>query len=116
MKDTKVRGHAAWMIESTPRTSKVKKQSGYSKSINIVRKDNYVVVRTIAFMRGGKKKYLDVTRMHKKSGIWIMDEMSMTTKKGKNTLHKTILKYSNTKLNKSIDNNMFTTRRLQKGL
>jgi len=116
MKDTKVRGHAAWMIESTPRTSKIKKQSGYSKSINIVRKDNYVVVRTIAFMRGGKKKYLDVTRMHKKSGIWIMDEMSMTTKKGKNTLHKTILKYSNTKLNKSIDNNMFTTRRLQKGL
>ena len=71
MKDTKVRGHAAWMIESTPRTKKIKKESGYSKSINIVRKDNYVVVRSIAFMRGGKKKYLDVTRMHKKSGIWI---------------------------------------------
>jgi len=116
LKDTKVRGHAAWMIESTPRTKKVMKESGYSKSINIVRKDNYVVVRSIAFMRAGKKKYLDVTRMHKKSGIWIIDEMSMTTKKGKSMLHKTILKYSNTKLNKSIDDNMFSTRRIQKGL
>ena len=116
MKDTTVRGHAAWMIESTPRTNKIKKESGYSKSINIVRKDNYVVVRSITFMRGGKKKYLDITRMHKQGGIWITDEMSMTTKKGKNILHKTILKYSNTKLNKSINDNMFTTRRLEKGL
>jgi outer membrane lipoprotein-sorting protein len=116
MKDTTVRGHPAWMIESTPRTKKIKKESGYSKSINIVRKDNYVVVRSIAFMRGGKKKYLDVTGMHKQGGIWITDEMSMTTKKGKNTLHKTILKYSNTKLNTSINDNMFTKRRLEKGL
>ena len=92
------------------------KESGYTKSINIVRKDNYVVVRSIGYMRGGKKKYLDVTRMHKQSGIWVIDEMSMTTKKGKATLHKTILKFSKTKLNKPINNNQFTTRRLEKGL
>jgi len=116
LKETKVRGHAVWMIESTPRSKKIMKESGYTKSINIVRKDNYVVVRSIGYMRGGKKKYLDVTRMHKQSGIWVIDEMSMTTKKGKATLHKTILKFSKTKLNKPINNNQFTTRRLEKGL
>ncbi len=116
LKETKVRGHAAWMIESKPKSSKIKKESGYSKTIDIVRKDNYVVVRSIGFMKGGKKKYHDVSRLHNQGGIWITDEMSMTTKKGKKMLHKTILKFSNTKLNKPIADSEFTTRRLEKGL
>jgi len=116
LKETKVRGHAAWMIESVPRTKKVKKESGYTKSIAIVRKDNYVVVRAINFMRNGKKKYMDMKRLHQQSGVWIADELTMTTKKGKRMLHKTVLKFNNIKLNKPINNTMFTTRRLEKGL
>lgn len=116
LKETKVRGHAAWMIESVPRTKKVKKESGYTKSIAIVRKDNYVVVRAINFMPNGKKKYMDMKRLHQQSGVWIADELTMTTKKGKRMLHKTVLKFNNIKLNKPINNTMFTTRRLEKGL
>lgn len=116
LKETKVRGKEAWMIESTPRNKKVIKESGYTKSIVMVRKDNHVVVRVINFMRNGKKKYMDMKKLHKQNNVWLPDEMSMTTKKGKRTLHKTILKFSNIKLNKAINNNMFTTRRLEKGL
>jgi len=116
LKETKVRGKEAWMIEATPRTKKVIKESGYTKTIGIVRKDNHVVVRSIGFLRNGKKKYLDITKLHQKDGIWIPDEMIMTTKKGKNTIHKTILRFSNIKLNKTIPNSIFTTRRLEKGL
>ena len=116
LKETKVRGHAAWMIESIPRNKKVIKESGYKKSIVIVRKDNYVVVRVINFMRNGKKKYMDMQKLHKQGGVWLPDVMTMTTKKGKRTLHKTILKFKNIKLNKTINNSMFTTRRLEKGL
>ncbi|MCH9739392.1 MAG: outer membrane lipoprotein-sorting protein [Epsilonproteobacteria bacterium] len=116
LKETKVRGHEAWMIESTPRNQKVIDESGYKKSIAIVRKDNYVVVRAINFLTNGKMKYLDVKEMHEESGIWVIDEMTMTTKKNKRTLHKTILKFSNIKLNGAVEDNMFTTRRLEKGL
>ena len=116
LKDSKVRGHAVWTIESTPRSKKILKKSGYTKSIGLVRKDNYVVVRSVGFLRGGKKKYLDVSRLHKQSGIWVVDETSMTTKKGKKKLHKTILKFANTKLNKPISDKMFSTLRLEKGL
>jgi len=116
IKETKVRGHAAWMIESTPRSKKVLKESGYSKSIGIVRKDNYVVVRSIGFMRGGKKKYMDITKLHQQGKIWVVDETSMTTKKGKHILHKTLLKFSNTKLNRPISDSEFLTHRLEKGL
>jgi len=116
LKETKVRGHDAWMIESTPKNKKVIKESGYTKTIAIVRKDNYVVVRAINFMRNGKKKYLDIQKLHNQGGVWVADAMTMTTKKGKSTIHKTILKFSGIKLNKKISDNMFTTRRLEKGL
>ena len=116
LKETKVRGKEAWVIETTPRNSKVIKESGYLKSIGIVRKDNYVVVRSIGFMKHGKKKYLDVRKLHKQNGIWVPDEMTMTTKKGKQTLHKTILKFSHIKVNKPLSDDLFTTRRLEKGI
>ena len=116
LKETKVRGHDAWMIESMPNNQKVIDESGYEKTIAIVRKDNFVVVRAINFLSNGKKKYLDLTQIHEENGIWLIDEMSMTTKKGKRTVHKTVLSFSNVTLNGSIDDNVFTTRRLEKGL
>ena len=116
LKETKVRGHDAWMIEATPRNQEVIDESGYNKTIAIVRKDNYMVVRAINFMTNGKKKYLDLKKIHQESGIWLVDEMTMTTKKGKTTLHKTILTFDNIELNKPIDDSVFTTRRLEKGL
>ena len=116
LKETKVRGNKAWMIQAIPRTAEVVKESGYTKSIALVRQDNYVVIRSIGFMKNNRKKYLDVKKLHKQDGVWLIDEMTMTTKKGKSTVHKTILKFSNVKLNKAIDDNMFTTRRLEKGL
>jgi len=116
LKETKVRGHDAWMIESKPNNQEVIDESGYEKTIAIVRKDNYMVVRAINFLTNGKKKYLDLKKIHEENGIWLVDEMTMTTKKGKNTLHKTILSFDNIKLNGTIDDTVFTTRRLEKGL
>jgi hypothetical protein len=116
IKETKVRGHAAWMIEGTPRNKKVIKESGYTKTVAIVRKDNMMVVRAINYMKNGKKKYLDLKKIHKQSGVWVVDDMTMTTKKGKSTLHKTELKFKNIKVNKALKDDLFTTRRLEKGL
>ena len=116
LKETKVRGHDAWMIESTPNNQEVIDESGYEKTIAIVRKDNYVVVRAINFLTNGKKKYLDLKQIHEENGIWLVDEMTMTTKKGKRTLHKTVLTFSNVSLNSEIDDNVFTIRRIEKGL
>lgn len=116
LKETEVRGKKAWMIEATPRSKKIIKESGYTKTIALVRQDNYVVVRSIGVMKGNKKKYLDMKRLHKQNGVWLPDEMTMTTKKGKTTLHKTILRFDNIKLNKPINDSMFSTRRLEKGI
>ncbi len=116
LKETEVRGKKAWMIEAIPRTSKVVNKSGYTKTILLVRQDNYIVVRSIGFMKNSKKKYFDIIHLHKQGGVWLPDEITMTTKKGKKTIHTSILKFSNIKLNKTINDSMFTSRRLKKGL
>jgi outer membrane lipoprotein-sorting protein len=116
LKETKVRGHDAWVIQAIPRNKKVIKESGYTKTVGIVRKDNFVVVRSINFMKHGKKKYMDIKKMHQQDGVWVPDEMTMTTKKGNHTIHKTILKFDNIKVNKPLSDDLFTTRRLEKGL
>jgi len=116
IKETKVYGKDAWMIESTPRNKKTIKESGYIKTVAIIRKDNYIVVRAINYMKNNKKKYMDVKKMHKQNSIWVIDEMTMTTKKGKTMTHKTVLKFKNTKVNKTLEDALFTTRRISKGL
>jgi len=115
-KKAKVRGKKGYWIILTPRSKKTIKESGYTSQEVFVQANNYVVTRSIGKMRGGKTKYLDIPKMHKQSGVWIMDEMKMVLKKGKKTLHKTFLRFSKTKLNKPINNSMFKTRRLKKGL
>ena len=116
LKKAKVRGKKGSWISLTPRSKKTIKESGYIKQKVFVQANNYVVIRSVGTMRGGKTKYLDIPKMHKQSGVWIMDEMKMTLKKGKKTLHKTLLRFSKTKLNKSLKDSMFKTRRLTKGL
>ncbi len=116
LKHVKVRGKDTTMIESIPKTQDVIDESGYTKTIGLIREDIDMVVRSIGFLKNGKKKYLDITKMHKQDGIWVIDEMTMTTKKGKQRVHKTILNFDNIKVNSEIKDDMFTTRRLQKGL
>jgi outer membrane lipoprotein-sorting protein len=116
IKHVKVRGKDTTMIESTPKTKDIVDESGYTKTIGLIREDIDMVVRSIGFLKNGKRKYFDITKMHKQDGIWVVDEMTMTTKKGKTTVHKTILNFDNIEVNPEIKDDMFTTRRLQKGL
>ncbi|MFT7860248.1 MAG: outer membrane lipoprotein-sorting protein [Sulfurimonas sp.] len=116
LKHMKVRGHDTTMIESVPVDESVTEESGYVKTYGLVREDIDMVVRSIGILQNGDQKYLDVTKMHKQDGVWVIDEMVMTTKEGKTTKHKTILQFDNIKVNKPIDDDVFTTRRLEKGL
>ncbi|MDH4944527.1 outer membrane lipoprotein-sorting protein [Sulfurimonas sp. C5] len=116
LKHVDVRGHDTTMVESIPVNDDVVEESGYVKTIGLVREDIDMVVRSIGFLKNGETKYLDVTKMHKQDGVWVIDEMVMTTKQGKTTLHQTILQFSNIEVNKPIDDDVFTTRRLEKGL
>jgi hypothetical protein len=117
MKETDVGGVKVWQIESVPRTKQEIRETGYTKSILFVRQDNYVVIRSVGWLkRGGRLKYMEIKALEQIDGIWIGTEIHMTTRKGKETLHKTVLRNANIRFRQEIDESLFTVRQLEKGL
>jgi len=116
IKEDTFNGHNVWVIETKPINQKEKEESGYKKTIDFIRKDNYMLIHSIMFLKNeNQKKIYNVIKMHQKEDIWIIDETKMTTKEGDKVLHETIFKFKNIKI-KHIEKNMFTTRRLEKGI
>lgn len=116
LKEGKVRGSKVWVIESKPKTKDEAEESGYKKSILFVRQDNFVLVRAARWTtEGGRIKYQDTPGLEKIDGIWTVTKMTMTTKKGKRVLHKTLLNFDNIKYNQPLTEQHFTIRQLEKG-
>lgn len=107
-----------WVIDSLPRNPQVIEETGYARSILFVRQDNFMVVRAIHFVdKGGELKYFDVKKMARIDNIWTSLEIHMTRKKGRDTIHQTILTLDDVRYNqKTVDESLFTIRSLEKGL
>ena len=118
MKETEVKGQKVWQIKTVPKTKAEAEKSGYSKSVVFIRQDNYVMIRGVRWVHKKKRnKYLDVRKLEKIDGIWVSTELHVTTKSGKKTLHKTILKQKNIYFNQDeVNEDLFSIRRLEKGL
>ncbi|MBW1696903.1 MAG: outer membrane lipoprotein-sorting protein [Deltaproteobacteria bacterium] len=116
-KEMEVKGEKTWLIESIPRSKKVIKETGYTKSLLWVRQDNFFVIRAINWVKdGGYLKYTDVRRLEVIDGIWVGTHMVITTKKGNHMVHRTILNWRNVRFNQNLDYDLFTVRRMEKGL
>ena len=116
-KEMEVKGHPVWLIESIPRNKKVIKETGYTKSLLFVRQDNYYVIRGIHWVKdGGYLKYIDTRTLEQIDGVWVGTEMHITKKKGKKMAHKTELYWRNVRFNQDLADDLFTIRRLEKGL
>ncbi len=116
LQEAELDGHPVWVIQSTPIDDDEIDETGYTKSIQFVRKDNYVVVQSKIWVKKAKRnKYLKVQELQQIDGIWIPTVMTMTTKKGKRTLHKTILRTSNIKFNQELSFDSFSVRGLESG-
>ena len=117
LKELEVRGEKVWLIEALPASKEVEDRYGYSKSWVMIRQDIFYPVRGISWTKeGGKIKYLDVKKLEQIDGIWIGTELDMKTTKNKMTLHRTILKITDVKFNQEIDEELFSVRRLEKGI
>jgi len=116
MPEKEVGGKPCYVISSTP-NKKAKDETGYDKSIIFIRKDNFMLVRSLNWITKGKKqKYFDVKKLELIDNIWTATEIHVFVKKDKKLLHKTILKFNGVKYNQNLDESMFTVRALEKGL
>ncbi|MEE8436622.1 MAG: outer membrane lipoprotein-sorting protein [bacterium] len=113
----KVKGVDTWRIQSTPRRPEVAEDTGYSKSVLWVRKDNFMVIRSVRWVhKSSRRKFFQVKKLERIDGIWVATEMQTVTKQGRRTVHTTVLRFWNVKFNQKLKDRMFTTRRLEKGL
>ncbi len=116
MTEGAVDGHPVWQIQGIPITEREKDETGYTKQISFVRKDNYVVVRSVAWVKKGKRlKYFDVKKLEQIDGIWVPTELHMTTRKGKQTIHKTVLHARDVRFGQELPEDLFSLRQLEKG-
>lgn len=117
MKEPVVGGHKTWQMMVTPKNDEVIAETGYTKTIAFIRQDNFVIIQSLNYIKIGKKlKYMKVLGLEKIDGIWTTTKMQMVTKKGKKTLHKTILEFSDIKYNQPLEESFFATRTIERGL
>ena len=117
LKQPEVRGKKTWLIEALPKSKEEMEETGYKKSLLFVDQESFVVVRGVHWtLEGNRLKYQDVPGLELIDNVWTITRMTMTTKKGKATLHKTELLFENVRYNQGHTEEMFTVRRLEKGL
>lgn len=117
MKEPKVGGHKTWQLLVTPINEEIIDETGYTKSIYFIRQDNFVAVQALNYIKEGKKlKYVKVLGLEVIEGIWTVTKMQAVTKKGKKTLHKTVLDFFDTKYHQDLNEDFFSTRTIEKGL
>lgn len=116
LKEVDVRGNKCWLIQAEPISKIIEDRYGYTKSVLFVRQDVFMVVRSVSWVKKGKKiKYFDMKKLERIDGVWIGTELNVKTTKNKKTLHRTVLTFRNVRFNQDIDESLFTTRQLEKG-
>jgi len=116
MEETEVDGVPVWQVEAIP-NDKEREETGYTRTIHFVRQDNHVVVRSVSWLeKGGRLKYYQAGDLREVDGIQVPHLLTMTTRKGDTTLHRTVIRVSDVGFDQGLDEEMFTVRRLEKGL
>ena len=108
-----VDGHDCWVVEGEPKTDALKKDLGYSKTVNYIRKDIDMAVRIDYWDRKGQElKHFRITALEQIDGIWTATGMVMENVQ---TGHKTEMVFSEQKYNGGLSDGLFSERMLKRG-
>ena len=110
-----VDGVDCYVIESFPVSDKVKQDNGLSKRKSWIRKDNFVIVKGENYDLSGQLykvfKASDIQLVDKENNKWQAMTIEMTNVQ---VNHKTIVHFSNYKVNTGVDDGYFSQRNLER--
>ncbi len=110
-----VGGQDCYKIESTPRTEATRANSGYSRKITWVRKDNFLETRVEYYDLSGRLLKIQVVTGAKliepERQRWLALHREMTNQQ---TGHKTVLNFEQVDASPSVPEDLFTTRYLER--
>ncbi len=112
-----VDGVDCWVITTTPKHDEAIKTTGYTSATSWVRKDSFMIVKGIINVKKGKRvKYFSVKDIEQIDGIWTAHTLQMITTRNNKKEHASILKIRDVVYNKGVDESLFDTAVMQRGL
>lgn len=118
--DATYEGHEVWIVQGLPKPEfkdKVLEETGYLKSMMWIRKDNLMLVKGKYWVKEGRRiKYFKAEDIKKVNDIWTAHTLTMITTGNGKVEHTSVLKFSNVAYNTPVNDETFTTRRMERGL
>jgi hypothetical protein len=115
-----VDGQDCWVIEVVPKPEfkdKAEETTGNLKSHTWVRKDNFVQVRgKIWVKRGDKVKYFSASDLQLIDEVWTPMKLQMITTKKDKREHASIIQVETIEYNKPLNDELFSTETMQRGI
>ncbi|MCP4622684.1 MAG: outer membrane lipoprotein-sorting protein [bacterium] len=113
LKEEKFNGTACTVIESIPAAEKLRKETGYSKTISWIDHDNYLVLKVAFYDRNQKLlKILTNSELQQYGAKYRFHRMEMVNVQ---TDHRTLIEVKSRKINAGIPAKIFTVRYLKRG-
>jgi outer membrane lipoprotein-sorting protein len=114
VKEEDIDGKTCYVIESTPKDATVKTNTGYSKRVGWIQKDNFVTVKAIAYDEAGEllkeAKYSHWKEVDTVKHKW---QAGILEAKNLQTGHSTVITIDQFKVNNGVKDDFFTTRYME---
>jgi len=108
-----VDGFDCWVVQGVPKTDALKKNLGYAKTVNYIRKDIDLPIRVDYWDRKGQElKHFHASAVQQIQGIWTATAVVM---KNVQTGHRTEMSFTDLSYNSGLSNRMFSERMLKRG-
>jgi outer membrane lipoprotein-sorting protein len=115
LREEAVGGRPAWVIESRARTPQVQSNTGYSRRVQWIDRENFVAVRGEAYDEAGQ-----LLRRFSASDIRLVDQAARRwqpmTLEAQNVQsnYRTVIRFENFRANQSVNPEYFTTRAMER--
>lgn len=114
VKEEDVDGKPCYVIESIPKDATIKTNTGYSKRIGWIQKDNFVTVKAISYDEAGEllkeAKYSHWKEVDTVKHKW---QAGILEAKNLQTGHSTVITIDQFKVNNGVKDDFFTTRYME---
>jgi uncharacterized protein len=114
VKEEAIDGKPCYMIESTPRDATIKNNTGYSKRVTWIQKDNLVTLKAHMYDEAGEflkeLRYADWKLAEPDKGRW---QALRLEAKNAQTEHQTVIELGSSKVNQGVKEDFFTTRYME---
>lgn len=114
VKEEDVDGKPCYVIESTPKDASIKANTGYSKRVNWIQKDNFVTLKGVLYDEAGEllkeTRFTNYTEVDPARHKWQAGQLETRNVQAE---HSTVIHIDQLKVNVGVKNDYFTTRYME---